>query len=58
VIDEAARIGLLDYVESLRKLETTNFHISKDHLNSLITSFQQEQAELERANDQGYEIDI
>lgn len=51
VIDRAARMGLLDYIESLRQLETTNFHISKDHLSSLIQAFQQEQVELELADD-------
>jgi predicted nucleic acid-binding protein len=45
VLDRAAKKGMLDYVQSLRDLEATNFHISKDHVNSLIESFQREQAE-------------
>lgn len=42
VIDQAARLGLLDYEESLNQLNATNFHIAKDHLRALIQSFRQE----------------
>ena len=36
IIDRAGRRGLLSFADAIRQLEATNFHISKDILNTLL----------------------